>query len=114
MLPGDELTVQIRHIGMCDGKMVVKIETTNERGEKVLGGSAKVAQATTVYVFTGQGSQEANMGMDLYNSSPAARAIWDGADVHLLAVHGFSIIQKRKPSTSAALKGKQFVSDIWT
>ena len=30
--------------------------------------------------------------MDLYNSSPAARAVWDAADEHLLAVYGFSII----------------------
>jgi fatty acid synthase subunit alpha, fungi type len=93
VLPGDNLEVNIRHIGMRDGKMVVKIETVNDRGEKVLEGSAEVAQATTVYVFTGQGSQEAGMGMDLYNSSPAARAVWDGADAHLLAVYGFSIIE---------------------
>ena len=33
------------------------------------------------------------MGMDLYNSSPAARAVWEGADAHLLAVYGFSIIK---------------------
>jgi fatty acid synthase subunit alpha, fungi type len=93
VLPGDNLEVNIRHIGMRDRKMVVKIETVNDRGEKVLEGSAEVAQATTVYVFTGQGSQEASMGMDLYNSSPAARAVWDGADAHLLAVYGFSIIK---------------------
>jgi len=33
------------------------------------------------------------MGMDLYNSSPAARAVWEGADAHLLAVYGFSIVE---------------------
>lgn len=33
------------------------------------------------------------MGMDLHNSSPAARAVWDGADAHLLAVYGFSDIE---------------------
>jgi fatty acid synthase subunit alpha, fungi type len=93
VLPGDELKVNIRHVGMRDGNIVVKIETINDCGEKVLEGSAEVAQSTTVYVFTGQGSQEAGMGMDLYNSSPAARAIWDGADAHLLAVYGFSIIK---------------------
>jgi fatty acid synthase subunit beta len=93
VLPGDELKVNIRHVGMRDGHIVVKIETINDRGEKVLEGSAEVAQSTTVYVFTGQGSQEAGMGMDLYNSSPAARAVWDGADAHLLAVYGFSIIE---------------------
>ncbi|EGN98830.1 hypothetical protein SERLA73DRAFT_168429 [Serpula lacrymans var. lacrymans S7.3] len=93
VLPGDELRVKIRHIGMRDGNMVVKVETINQRDEKVLEGSAEVAQPATVYVFTGQGSQEPGMGMDLYNSSPAARAVWDGADAHLLAVYGFSIIE---------------------
>jgi fatty acid synthase subunit alpha len=87
------LSVKIHHIGMRDGKMVVKIKTTNDRGEEVLEGSAEVAQPTTVYVSTGQGSQEAGMGIDLYNSSPAARAAWDGVDAHLLAVYGFSIIE---------------------
>ncbi|KAH7884386.1 hypothetical protein F5I97DRAFT_1968464 [Phlebopus sp. FC_14] len=93
VLPGDDLHVKIRHIGMRDGNMVVKVETLNQRDEKVLEGTAEIAQATTVYVFTGQGSQEPGMGMDLYNSSPAARAVWDGADAHLLAVYGFSIVE---------------------
>jgi fatty acid synthase subunit beta len=31
--------------------------------------------------------------MELYNNSPAVRAGWDGADAHLLAVYGFSIIE---------------------
>ncbi|KAG8997734.1 3-oxoacyl-[acyl-carrier-protein] synthase [Tulasnella sp. JGI-2019a] len=92
VLPGDELTVKLKHIGMNDGKMDIKVETFNQRGEKVVDGTASVEQAPTVYVFTGQGSQEAGMGMDLYGSSPAARAVWDGADEHLLAVYGFSIV----------------------
>jgi fatty acid synthase subunit alpha len=33
------------------------------------------------------------MDLDLYNSSPAARAVWEGADAHLLAVYGFSIVE---------------------
>ncbi|KAJ7227399.1 fatty acid synthase [Mycena pura] len=93
VLPGDELHVKIRHVGMRDGNIVVNVVTSNSRGEKVLEGSAEVSQPTTVYVFTGQGSQEQGMGMDLYNSSPAARAVWDGADAHLLAVYGFSIVE---------------------
>lgn len=93
VLPGDELTVKLRHTGMLAGNIVVSVETSNSRGEKVLQGTAEVAQPTTVYVFTGQGSQEPGMGMDLYNSSPAARAVWEGADAHLLAVYGFSIIE---------------------
>ena len=93
VLPGDELHVKIRHVGMRDSNIVVNIVTSNSHGEKVLEGSAEVSQPTTVYVFTGQGSQEQGMGMDLYNSSPAARAVWDGADAHLLAVYGFSIVK---------------------
>ena len=96
VLPGDELTVRLRHIGMRDGNIVVNIETSNARGEKVIQGSAEVSQSSTVYVFTGQGSQEPGMGMDLYMiSSPAARAsaVWEGADAHLLAVYGFSIVE---------------------
>ncbi|KAI0787467.1 fatty acid synthase [Fomes fomentarius] len=93
VLPGDELQVKIKHIGMRNGNFVVNVETVNSRGEKMLAGTAEVAQPTTVYVFTGQGSQEPGMGMDLYNNSPAARAVWEAADAHLTAVYGFSIVE---------------------
>jgi fatty acid synthase subunit alpha, fungi type len=93
VLPGDGLSVKIRHIGMRDGLIVVNIETSNERGEKVLEGTAEVAQPNTVYVFTGQGSQEAGMGMDLYMNLPTAHAVWEGANIHLLAVYRFSILE---------------------
>ena len=58
---------------VCVMGTLVKVETWNTRGEKVLQGSAEVSQPPTIY---GQGSQEAGMGMDLYNSSPAAHAVW--------------------------------------
>ena len=93
VLPGDDLQVKIKHVGMRSGNLVVNVETTNSRGEKVLAGTAEVAQPTTVYVFTGQGSQEPGMGMDLYNNSPAARSVWESADEHLTAVYGFSIVE---------------------
>ncbi|KAI0826547.1 acyl transferase domain-containing protein [Trametes gibbosa] len=86
VLPGDEMQVKIKHVGMRDGNFVVNVETSNSRGEKVLAGTAKVAQPTT-------GSQEPGMGMDLYNNLPAARSVWDAADAHLTAVYGFSIVE---------------------
>ena len=60
------------------------------------------------------------MGMDLYNNSPAARAVWDGANAHLLAIYGFSIIEivkdnpKEKTYTLVELKVRLFGNDIWT
>ena len=88
VLPGDLLKVNIRHVAMRDGNLVVKIVTTNDRDEKVLEGSAEVAQPPTAYVFTGQGSQEPGMGMDLYNSSPVAKEVWDRADKYLMDNYG--------------------------
>ena len=101
VLPGDELTVNLKHVGMRQGNLVVNVSTVNANGDKVIEGSAEVAQPTTAYVFTGQGSQEQGMGMDLFNNSPAARSVWEGADAHLLAVYGFSIIDivKNNPKT---------------
>ncbi|EJU05022.1 fatty acid synthase [Dacryopinax primogenitus] len=92
VLPGDELNVKLIHVGMKGGNMLIKVLTTNANGDKIIEGMAEVAQPPTAYVFTGQGSQEQNMGVELYNSSPAARAVWDAADAHLTHVYGFSII----------------------
>src|SRR6202142_4491677 len=93
VLPGDELNIKIQHTAMHDGHIVVKVTTFNYRGEKVLEGTAKVAQPTTVYAFTGQGSQEPGTGMDLYNTCPAVCAVWDSADAHLRNVYSLSILE---------------------
>ncbi|KAG5455358.1 MAG: MaoC like domain-containing protein, partial [Olpidium bornovanus] len=63
VLPGDELDTKLYHVGMSNGKKIIKVVTVNGRGSKVLEGEALVEQPGTAYVFTGQGSQEVGMGM---------------------------------------------------
>ncbi|TKY88280.1 hypothetical protein EX895_002632 [Sporisorium graminicola] len=93
VIPGDELKVELRHKGMVHGQMVVQVDIINQRDELVLQGTARYHQPQTVYVFTGQGSQTKGMGMDLYQSSPVARAIWDEAEQHLAHRLGLSILE---------------------
>jgi hypothetical protein len=46
--------LELTHIGMRDGNLIVKVEILNDEGQKVVEGTAEVAQPTTLYVFTGQ------------------------------------------------------------
>ncbi|KAF8453682.1 fatty acid synthase beta subunit dehydratase [Terfezia claveryi] len=93
VLPNDDIETKLHHVGMVSGRKIIKVETVNkETDEKVLVGEAEVEQPVTAYIFTGQGSQEQGMGMDLYQSSPVAREVWDRADKHFMDNYGFSII----------------------
>ncbi|GAA5926751.1 trifunctional fatty acid synthase subunit FAS2 [Sporobolomyces koalae] len=113
-LPNKKMEVKLKHIGMTTGgDRLIKIDTVDlESGAVVLSGTAEVSQAPTAYVFTGQGSQEPGMGMELYNNSPVARAVWDTADAHLGEVYGFSILEivrtnpKEKTVHFGGLKGQ--------
>ncbi|VEU23428.1 DEKNAAC104691 [Brettanomyces naardenensis] len=93
VLPNDELSTTLEHVGMINGRKIVKIETKKiETDEVVLTGEAEIDQPITTFVFTGQGSQEQGMGMDLYKSSEVARSVWDLADKHFIDSYGFSIL----------------------
>lgn len=93
VLPNDTLQTTMEHIGMINGRKIIKVETKNVETETtVLLGEAEIEQPVTTYVFTGQGSQEQGMGMDLYNSSEVAREVWDRADRHFVDNYGFSIV----------------------
>jgi fatty acid synthase subunit beta len=93
VLPHDMITVKLQHVGMVAGRKIIKVEASNKETEdKVLLGEAEVEQPVTSYVFTGQGSQEQGMGMELYSSSPVAREVWDRADRHFIENYGLSII----------------------
>ncbi|KAK7690523.1 hypothetical protein QCA50_005621 [Cerrena zonata] len=120
VLPGDELKVTLKHTAMRAGNLVLKVITENERGEKVIEGTAEVAQPATVYVFTGQGSQEPGMGMELYNNSPAARGVWKlQTSILLLSTASRSqklsrITRRSRLSISVVSKVKPFVNVTWT
>ncbi|RLV86920.1 Fatty acid synthase subunit beta [Meyerozyma sp. JA9] len=93
VLPNDTLQTTLEHIGMINGRKIIKVETRNiDADMTVLVGEAEIEQPITTYVFTGQGSQEQGMGMDLYNSSAVAREVWDRADRHFVDNYGFSIL----------------------
>ena len=90
--PGDVLCTDVKHVGMQQGDKIMELTTRSDAGTKVVQASARVETAPTAYVFTGQGSAEVNMGMKLFGSSAAAKAVWEKADKHLLATYGFSIL----------------------
>lgn len=92
VLPNDTLTTRLYHVGMKSGRKLVKIETVNQVGTKVFHGVAEIDEPRTAFVFTGQGSQEVGMGMDLYATSKVAKEIWDEADNHFCNKYGFSIL----------------------
>ena len=89
VLPSDDIEVRLQHVGMVAGRKMIKVEASNKATEeKVLLGEAEVEQPVSSYVFTGQGSQEQGMGMDLYASSRVAKEVWDRADKHFMDNYG--------------------------
>lgn len=92
VLPNTPLKTSIQHVGMINGRKLIKFETKNDQEETVLIGEAEVEQPVSTFVFTGQGSQEQGMGMDLYGKSEVAKQVWDRADIHFKETYGFSIL----------------------
>jgi len=88
----ENLFVRLRHIGMKNGRKLVEVELANSQNVTVLKANAEVEEPLTCYAFTGQGSAEVKMGMDLYASSSVAKGLWDRAESHLLQTFGFSIL----------------------
>ncbi|KAJ2616190.1 fatty acid synthase alpha subunit Lsd1 [Coemansia sp. RSA 1365] len=92
VLPNDTIRTNFAHVGMRDGRMLIKGQTSKTDGEPVMILEAEIDQLQTAYVFTGQGSQEVNMGMELYEQSPAAKSIWSRANSHMFATYGIDLL----------------------
>eukprot|EP00667_Euglena_gracilis_P000009 EG_transcript_9 len=109
VLPGDKLDTTLQHVAMRNGRAVIRVTTSNGSGAVVLEGTAEVEQNPTAYMFTGQGSQMPRMGMDLYETSAAARAVWDQADAHFQSTYGIrilDIVRDNPPSRTVHFGGQ--------
>ncbi|KAJ1958568.1 fatty acid synthase alpha subunit Lsd1 [Linderina pennispora] len=93
VFPGDCLDVELKHVGMEDGLMLLEGKTINQHGEAVMAFTAKIDQPKTSYIFTGQGAQFVGMGMDTYESSSAAKDVWIRADAYMKNTYGVSLLK---------------------
>ncbi|KAL4876810.1 putative sterigmatocystin biosynthesis fatty acid synthase subunit beta [Aspergillus karnatakaensis] len=89
----DRLKLEVQHRGVEEGRMVVHVKVHNEiTGNQVMHAEALVEQPPTAYVFTGQGTQEKDMGMALHSTNKAAQSVWDRAERHFESRYGFSLL----------------------
>ena len=89
---GAALRARARVVGRVDGDEIIELDALLDE-QPALRLRARRAAPRTAVLFPGQGVQQAGMGMDAFARSPAARAVWERADAHSRAAHGFSLLQ---------------------
>ncbi len=88
----DQVEISVERVGRIRGGGLALEITCRINGEMVSQASAAVAAPSTAYVYPGQGIQAQGMALDERASSPAARDVWERADVHTRKSLGFSIL----------------------
>ncbi|KAJ2273533.1 fatty acid synthase alpha subunit Lsd1, partial [Coemansia sp. RSA 371] len=91
VVPGAELEMHVQHTGFINGCMHVQLQAL-VNNVRVLEASAHVEQPRTVFAFTGQGAHTPGMGMALYDTSDAARRVWDASDAFMRSKYGIPLL----------------------
>lgn len=92
---GDTLEVTVKQVAMQHGGIVLSFTAQREGADEVVvAGIVELEAPPTAFLFTGQGSQFAGMGLDMIPQSHPSRTIWAEADEYFESNWGKYIIMR--------------------